>query len=1203
MINGSVAFNNAVANGGYPYTARISKNGVVIDCNVFSCTIYKGSTGSGTFSVGTTFIPYIEMEVGGLTTTIENDELKLEVGVCISASQTEWITIGYFTVTKIAGSTVRTKFTAMGRIATILSKVEVVVTEPVTNSGALSAIQTALTNAGYNITLDYSRVVVPTGVIADYDLEMSARALLELITLNMGAYCTEDNAGNIVFFKYLNVTPINYNGDRMIEHPTFNDFDFALSRIKVIQTPSYKTDEGIVVPEVAYESAPGANWVINDPYITSQTMFDEFCTNCLGLTYRPGTVQLAFGDPRLEALDVLQITDVDSSTYIVPCMNVTHVITGNLITTVMAPSEPEASTDEERGPITQQLDKLASDMLTAEVSASTAKGAAAAAQASATQAAGAAAEAERKAVAAGQAATAAQTSANEAKNSAREATLYANAALNDVSIIEDVAGVLRWIQEHGRYSVTTDTSVQEGTVYFIYNSTTHDYEPIAMPDTSKNPHTEGWYVLDISDSQSDFIMAHLAVTSRGLWVLPSGLPTIDKAIDSTQDASSASDTQAQKQANANARQADNYKVLLSNNGLLIYDGLGVLVSTYGENILFSSTRTQVFGGENNYILFDPTDGSITINGSHVKIGNTGKTLSDLLAGDFEIKTASGNVVSFDDGSNYPVQALSTTIEPIQSGSGDPSLENIRPISGWNNITVGRSGKNLLKDSDTMSSWYRGGATTIVDGVATLNGTSSGWTANLGTSKYSAKIYDGATNYTWSFEYKSTASASIVNVIATTQDGVTSSLWNRTLYTYWKSTITLPSTNGEWVRYTVGSRTIAMSQLTSGSGVARSGYLQLYNRTDGVALQVRNMQFEIGTSATAYEASPCNRYYVSLSDAGTVYGGTLDVLNGVLTITHLCKTLTTADLNISYVSGASDANSNYYNITNAFSSGEIVNDASGRSDIFKWYTNLYSNRSVEGVTGLGAYASVRVNSSRVADTSSDALKAYLPATWQVYAKLATPQTYQLTPQEVITFLGLNHIWSDCGYTAVDYVSAPTDAIDVLNALSRRNNEYSDAVGATIPTNVSQLNNDSAYITNDSIPTRISAFENDSEYTTQATVTGQLNALDESVTENINGVKTIVNNHTEVITEIQKGVDIDTEVPYVRVFTSGSEVYVGSDVIQFRAEDMDAAGTEISKKALKTDIVIVREIQPTNANVTKFSFIARENGHLSLKKAKS
>ena len=57
MINGSTAFNNAVIEGGHPYTAKISHNGTVIDCDVVTCTIVKGSTGNEAFSVGGSFVP------------------------------------------------------------------------------------------------------------------------------------------------------------------------------------------------------------------------------------------------------------------------------------------------------------------------------------------------------------------------------------------------------------------------------------------------------------------------------------------------------------------------------------------------------------------------------------------------------------------------------------------------------------------------------------------------------------------------------------------------------------------------------------------------------------------------------------------------------------------------------------------------------------------------------------------------------------------------------------------------------------------------------------------------------------------------------------------------------------------------------------------------------------------------------------------
>ena len=237
----------------------------------------------------------------------------------------------------------------------------------------------------------------------------------------------------------------------------------------------------------------------------------------------------------------------------------------------------------------------------AQTSANQALSDAAAASTAAGNAQTAANEAKADALAASTAASSAQTSANNALT-------YANTALTQLSIVEDVSGVLSWIQDHGTYTVTADTTVQNGTVYFIYNSTTHDYEPIVSPDPTKNPHQEGWYILDISDSQSEYIMAHLAVTARGLWVLPSGMGTA-----------------------TDAQYAPNYKVLLASNAMYVYDGSGNLVSTFGANIEFSFTRPQYIGNNNTYIVFDPANGgSITIGGgSRVTIG-TNKTLDDVL---------------------------------------------------------------------------------------------------------------------------------------------------------------------------------------------------------------------------------------------------------------------------------------------------------------------------------------------------------------------------------------------------------------------------------------------------------------------------------------------------------------------------------------------------------------------------------------------
>lgn len=59
----------------------------------------------------------------------------------------------------------------------------------------------------------------------------------------------------------------------------------------------------------------------------------------------------------------------------------------------------------------------------------------------------------------------------------------------------------------------------------------------------------------------------------------------------------------------------------------------------------------------------------------------------------ETGTASGAIASFE-GVAAPLQSLKFNIEPSQSGSGDPSPSNIRPISGWSQVDGKQSGEDM-----------------------------------------------------------------------------------------------------------------------------------------------------------------------------------------------------------------------------------------------------------------------------------------------------------------------------------------------------------------------------------------------------------------------------------------------------------------------------------------------------------------------------
>ena len=67
-----------------------------------------------------------------------------------------------------------------------------------------------------------------------------------------------------------------------------------------------------------------------------------------------------------------------------------------------------------------------------------------------------------------------------------------------------------------------------------------------------------------------------------------------------------------------------------------------------------------------------------------------------------VTVPAGNPITFKSCSEVLASEALVTFAPKQSGTGDPSPENIRPISGWDNLHLYNSGKNLF-DEDTVLS--------------------------------------------------------------------------------------------------------------------------------------------------------------------------------------------------------------------------------------------------------------------------------------------------------------------------------------------------------------------------------------------------------------------------------------------------------------------------------------------------------------------
>lgn len=117
--------------------------------------------------------------------------------------------------------------------------------------------------------------------------------------------------------------------------------------------------------------------------------------------------------------------------------------------------------------------------------------------------------------------------------------------------------------------------------------------------------------------------------------------------------------------------------------------------------------------------------SVTANGTYSEEGKVYKPVIVNVAGYGLADMPDGAIASFSDGAALPLNKLKVSIDPVQSGSGDPSPTNIRPISGWDECKVTVS-DNV--NNPTVSNVYTldldgtryGGKVDLVSGVLTVD---------------------------------------------------------------------------------------------------------------------------------------------------------------------------------------------------------------------------------------------------------------------------------------------------------------------------------------------------------------------------------------------------------------------------------------------------------------------------------------------------
>lgn len=340
------------------------------------------------------------------------------------------------------------------------------------------------------------------------------------------------------------------------------------------------------------------------------------------------------------------------------------------------------------------------------------------------------------------------------------------------------------------------------------------------------------------------------------------------------------------------------------------------------------------------------------------------------------QTESGSVVSISDARKRYAKSLSVALEPIQSGSGDPSPTNIRPISGTSSVTAVRAGKNLLDLSS-----LRGGNFDNAYSFPAANIATGGYFPIKGSQTYalSQESYpDGSFGRYLRFYDADKTQISSLNI-------------------YTKSTATFTAPNdARYLRVMWYSVNIFTS----------------LNDVVGV-----HPQIEIG-SATAYE--PYQGISVTLSLGQTVYGGSVDLVSGVLTVTK-------AKIALRGIG-------NWYKST-SYPGGFYTSWAGG---IYGNYDVLFANRTpfisshAKTAEVIGDYVfgtcfsdnSCNFRLMSASNTVADWLN-YMDTQYnngtpiEICGTLANPRTIQLSTNQIEMLMRNNTVWSDAGLVTLEY----------------------------------------------------------------------------------------------------------------------------------------------------------------------------------------
>lgn len=349
---------------------------------------------------------------------------------------------------------------------------------------------------------------------------------------------------------------------------------------------------------------------------------------------------------------------------------------------------------------------------------------------------------------------------------------------------------------------------------------------------------------------------------------------------------------------------------------------------------------------------------------------------------YEQKT--GSIVSFEaSAANIPLKELIVNIEPVQEGSGDPSPDNIRPISGWTGAKIEQTGKNLLPPRSYGDGLVSGIDVTTLDGG---NGVHLEGTATGNPTQVNYCLYELPAGTYAVFGFISEFPNDVTIRIGKQTIGGT--LIKKVSATDNTFSLTEPTKIG--VRILINQNAILNHNMYP--------MICLATETDDMFVPYTNNQ-------------------ISITFPSEVFRGTLDVLSGKLTVTY-------KKIVIDQNSSLGKSGSNFY-----FKVSDMVKKANYVGSVFCDRLPTAEKSGTMDLNQISGYydsSGTYPNDNWIYWSISGVTTQANMKTWltnnplTVVYELATPIIYDLADiPEITTLLGTNHIWANTGNVTVSY----------------------------------------------------------------------------------------------------------------------------------------------------------------------------------------